>query len=108
MLDEFITFLKDEDKIPNMSVYVMLGVILLLIFKSVLKSTKIKPQLFENIILGIFILFLILMVSHVILTKKFDHLLTLVIVLAVMILPKIMPKIVKWYDNKIDELVNKR
>lgn len=103
MTDDFISFLKDDATTLNLSLYFIVGLIILLILKPLLKS-KINPFFFDRLISVITIITLILVVGNIIITKSYNRLWNVVFVVAVIFSQKIVPKIVKWYDNKVDKL----
>ena len=107
MKENFISFLKDDANISSLWLYFIAGLIVILILKSLLKSTKIKPKVFDNIILFASIIFLILVLSNVMITENYSRLWNIVIIFVVIILQKVMPKFVKWYDGKIDRFGEK-
>jgi len=107
MIDNFILFLKDNAKISSLWLFFVGGLIVILILKALLKSTKIKPTVFDNIISYVTILFLILAVSNVIINQNYGRLSNVLFFLIAIILQKVMPKFMKWYDSKIDKLGDK-
>jgi hypothetical protein len=107
MIDNFILFTKEDSNISSLWLYFVGALIVILTLKSLLKSTKIKPKVFDYIILFAAILFLILTFSNVIITQNYKRLWNILFVFVVIILQRLLPKFVKWYDGKIDAFCNK-
>jgi uncharacterized membrane protein SirB2 len=107
MKENIISFLKDDTNISSFWVYFVAGSIVILILKSLLKSTKIKPKVFDTLILLASIVFLILAVCNVVITENYHRLWNMIFALVVIIVLNVFPKFLKWYDNKIDKLVKK-
>ena len=107
MIDNFISFLKDGKTISNLWIYFIVFVVFILVLKSLLKSTNIKPKVFDNIALLVCIIFLGLIVGNVIITKDYDRLWNVFFVFAISILQKLIPKFEKWYDNKVDDIIDR-
>lgn len=62
-------------------------------FKTFIKTTKIKPKVFENIFIYWSSIFLIVTVGFFILTENYGRLWNVVFVLIIIILQKVMPKL---------------
>jgi hypothetical protein len=107
MKENFISFLEDNTKISDLWLYFVAGLIVILILKSLLKSIKIKPKIFDNIILFVYIIFLILVISNIIITENYGRLWNVLFVFIIIILLKVVPKFMKWYDGKIDKFSEK-
>lgn len=107
MVENFISFLKDDSTISILCLYFIAGIIVILILKSLLKSTKIKPKVFDSIIFFASILFLIFVVSNATITENYNRLWNIILVFIGIILQQVLPILVKWYDGKIDKLSEK-
>lgn len=107
MIDDFILFTKEDSNISSLCLYFVVVLLVILTLKSLLKSTKIKPKVFDYIILFASILFLILTFSNVIITQNYNRLWNILFIFGIIILQKVLPKFAKWYDGKIDAFCNK-
>lgn len=108
MIKEFIAVLKDFLKIPNLWVYFGIAIIVILILKSLLKSTKMDPKIFDRTIIGVLVVFLFLTISNSLITEDYNQLWNFLFAFIVVILQKIIPKFIKWYDDKVDRFCEKR
>lgn len=102
-----LSFLSDEAISDLLWLYFVAVAIVLVFLKSFVQSTILKPIFFDHLIKVVFIVFLMVTVSHVLLTEKYHCLWNMVFALGVLVLEKVIPKFVKWYDSKIDTLVAK-
>jgi hypothetical protein len=107
MIDIVISLLKDENKISNLLIYFVSVIVFIFILKSILKSTKVNPKVFDNIALTICLVYSVLVLGNVLLTENYMRLSYILVAVSAAILQKLLPKFIKWYDRKIDKLSEK-
>ena len=107
MIDSILSLMKDDNRMSNYSLYFLGLIITLLILKSLLKSKKINPKIFDNIALIISVPFCILFFGNVYFNEKYIRLSYVLVAILGAILQKKIPKFIKWYDDKVDKMMEK-
>jgi hypothetical protein len=107
MIESVISLMKDENKISNLLIYFVSVIVFIFILKSILKSTKVNPKIFDNIALTICLVYCVLVLGNVFLTENYMRLLYILVAVSAVVLQKLLPKFIKWYDKKIDKLSEK-
>ena len=107
MIENIISLLKDDTKISNLSLYLIAILLVILILKPLFKSTKVKPVIFDILFWSITILMLISVIGNVMITENYNRLWNMIFVVAIVFFQRIAPKLVKWYDDKVDKLSDK-
>ena len=105
MINEFISFLKDDTRITNVSLCFIAVIFILAILKFIFKRTKVNPNVFDKLISVVSIICLIFLLGNTIVTKNYSQIWHWIFVFVFVFLRS--KKIVQRYDNVVDKIVNK-
>ena len=101
MVDEIVTFLKDNLKF----FYLESGILLSMLILNKINSTY-KSRYIKIIINTLSIMLFTMIFAKIYLTKNYTQFWNLLFVLCAYYLHKIIPKLVKWYDKKTDNFIH--
>jgi len=104
MIDYLFTILKNDAKVSLLMVSMTVALLVILVIKAVFKTTKVKLIIFDTLFWLLIILLLISLFGNVLITKNYESLWNVAFVIVIAVLQKVLPKLVKWYDDKVDKL----
>jgi hypothetical protein len=107
MIEYIIDFLKDDSNVSDTLNYCPLSLIGITLLKYLFRSFKIILLLLKCLFILIAAYFVFVLMGNAIITEKYIVCWMFIITFAIISLKSFFPKLVNWFDHKIDDLAGR-
>ena len=107
MIDYIIDFLKDDSNVSDILIFCPLSLIGITLLKYLFQSFKIILLLLKCLFILIAAYFVFVLLGNAIITEKYIVCWMFVITFTIISLKSLFPKLVNWFDHKIDGLARR-
>jgi hypothetical protein len=107
MIEYIIDFLKDGSNVSDTLIYCPLSLIGITLLKYLFRPFKIILLLLKCIFILIAAYFVFVVLGNAIITEKYIVCWMFVITFTIISLKSLFPKLVNWFDHKIDDLADR-